>query len=384
MTIDVREEIAGAPVGSYHRLIAALIALTVFFDGYDTFNAAYVIHYVMQPWHLAPSQAGLLVSSGLIGFMIGSLAQGWFSDRLGRRTTLLVALWIATIFSFATAVFAHSFLSFCGLRLLTGLGLGALLPVGVTYMNEYAPRRFVNTFSLWGWALGFAAGGIAASAVGIYLTPALGWQVLYYAASLSVVLVLICHVTLPESMQYAAMRGGTAELAKVLARINPANAEHYRARDAQFVFPEPSDRVASLALLLSHRYLRTTLALWAAAFCVLFAIFGLTGWVPTVMIQRGETFGASFGFGALIQGMAFIGSLGCGWLTDRLHRPRASMAVWWLGGALAVGALALFNNHALNFVCVGAAGFCYWAGKTCSTTSRRRSTTRKCAERAWG
>ncbi len=64
-----------------------LIWFAVFFDGYDTFNAACVIHYVAGPWHLAPSQAGFLVSSGLIGFTIGSLGQGWFSDRVGRLST---------------------------------------------------------------------------------------------------------------------------------------------------------------------------------------------------------------------------------------------------------------------------------------------------------
>jgi MFS transporter, AAHS family, 4-hydroxybenzoate transporter len=361
--IDVREEIAGAPLGRYHALIAVLVALAVFFDGYDTFNAAYVIHYVMQPWHLLPGQAGFLVSSGLIGFMIGSLVQGKFSDRFGRRATLLAALWIATLFSFGTATLANSFLTFCGLRLLTGIGLGALLPVGVTYMNEYAPRRSLNWFSLWGWALGFAAGGVAASAVGIYLTPALGWQALYYGGSLSVVLALVCHMALPESLQYAAMRGKTGDIARVLARLNPANAARYQAADAQFVFPEPSDKIASISLILSPRYLRTTLSVWAAAFCVLFGIFGLTGWVPTVMIQRGETFAASFGFGALIQVMAFIGSLLCGYIADRHHQPRGAMMVWWLGGALSVGTLALFNNHILNFICVGAAGFCILGGQ---------------------
>lgn len=64
MKIDVREEIATAPLGRYHLLIGILIGFAVFFDGYDTFNAAYVIHYVMKPWHLVPSQAGFLVSSG--------------------------------------------------------------------------------------------------------------------------------------------------------------------------------------------------------------------------------------------------------------------------------------------------------------------------------
>src|ERR1700681_1619658 len=155
MMIDVREEIANSPIGRYHRLIAVLIWMVVFFDGYDTFNPAYVIHYVMKPWHLLPSQAGFLVSSGLVGFMIGSLVQGKFSDRYGRRTVLLAALWIATIFSLGTAMFANSFWSFCGFRLLTGIGLGALLPIGVTYVNEYAPRRFANTFSTWRWAFGW-------------------------------------------------------------------------------------------------------------------------------------------------------------------------------------------------------------------------------------
>jgi AAHS family 4-hydroxybenzoate transporter-like MFS transporter len=78
--IDVREEIANAPIGRYHWLVAGLIWMVVFFDGYDTFNPAYVIHYVMKPWHILPSQAGFLVSSGLVGFMIGSLAQGKFSE----------------------------------------------------------------------------------------------------------------------------------------------------------------------------------------------------------------------------------------------------------------------------------------------------------------
>jgi len=166
--IDVREEIANAPIGAYHRFLALLIGLVVFFDGYDTFNPAYVIHYVTTPWHLSAGRAGWLVSSGLVGFMIGSLLQGKFSDRYGRRKTLLVALWIVTIFSFATAALGRSFFSFCALRFLTGLGMGALLPLGVTYVNEYAPRRLANTFSMWGWALGWASGGIVAAAIGVY------------------------------------------------------------------------------------------------------------------------------------------------------------------------------------------------------------------------
>jgi MFS family permease len=361
--IDIREEIANAPIGRYHWLIAGLIWMVVFFDGYDTFNPAYVIHYVVKPWHLLPSQAGFLVSSGLVGFMIGSMIQGKFSDRYGRRAVLLAALWIATVFSFATAVFAHSFRSFCGFRLLTGIGLGALLPIGVTYVNEYAPRRLANTFSTWSWAFGWATGGIVASAIGIFLTPTLGWQALYYAASLSVVLVVVCHIVLPESLQFAAMRGETRGIATTLSRLNPSRASSYASPGAEFMFPERRDRVASISLLLTERYRRTTLAVWAAAFCILFGIFELTGWVPTAMMQRGETFAVSFGFGALIQLMAFAGSLVCGFFADRSGGNRAAMVIWWLGGVVSVGILARVNVHALNIIFVGAAGFCILGGQ---------------------
>ena len=61
--IEVHEELAGAAVGPWHKALGVLITLITLFDGYDTFNPAYVIHYVMQPWGLAPGQAGLLVSS---------------------------------------------------------------------------------------------------------------------------------------------------------------------------------------------------------------------------------------------------------------------------------------------------------------------------------
>ena len=361
--IDVREEIATAPIGPYHRFLAVLIGMVVFFDGYDTFNPAYVIHYVMQPWHLRPGMAGWLVSSGLIGFMIGSLLQGKFSDRYGRRTTLLGALWIVTVFSFLTAALGRSFFTFCGLRLLTGLGMGALLPLGVTYVNEYAPRRLANTFSMWGWALGWAAGGIVAAAIGVYLTPKFGWQALYYSASGSIVLVLVCHVALPESLQFAAMRGHWQDIAETLGRLNPSQAQRYSVPGERFIFPEPSDRPAAVSLLLSPRYRRTTLSIWVSAFFILFGIWGLSGWVPTAMMQRGEGFATSFSFGALIQAMAFVGGLACGYIADRGGSDRVSMAVWWLGGAVSVGVLVVLNVHVLNVLCVGAAGFCILGGQ---------------------
>lgn len=361
--LDVREEIAHAPLGRFHLRVAALIGFIIFFEGYDTFNAAYVIHYVSQPWGLSPSQAGLLVSSGMIGFALGALAQGRFSDRYGRRLALLVALWIVSIFSLATAVLGTSFGWFCGCRLITGIGLGVLLPTGVTYLNEYAPRRLKNTFSTWGWNLGFSLGGVMASVVGVYLTPKFGWQVLYYFGSLSFVLTLLCHRWLPESLQFAALHGMKDTVVDTLARLNPAQAGRYRDPGIGFTFSEEAKCAGSVRQLLTGGHMRNTLSIWTTAFFVLFAIYGLTSWVPNVMIQRSGSFATSFALGAVMLGANFFGTLAFSHFADRVAMPRKLLFFWWVGGAVAVALLAVVEGRLGSIAAVAAAGFFVLGGQ---------------------
>jgi MFS family permease len=76
------------------------------------------------------------------------------------------------------------------------------------------------------------------------------------------------------------------------------------------------------------------------------------------MMQRGETFSASFGFGAMMQIMSFLGGLVLGHLIDRVGRSRGLIASWWAIGGLAVLMLAAFNTHLVNVTAVALAGFC--------------------------
>ncbi len=353
--INVHEELAEAKVGGFHWRLGAIMGLLTLFDGYDTFNPAYVIHHVVGPWGLKAGQAGLLVSSGLVGFLLGAALHGIAADRFGRRGTLLAGLWITSIFTLLTAVLADSFLSFCVLRLLTGLGLGVLLPLATTYINELAPRRIANTFALWGVALGWAAGGTIAGVVGVFATPTLGWQSLYWIGSLSFVLLPFMHVMLPESPKFLAIQGRTAEIRDMLSRLRPERAQVY----ASAKFSGDSEHASGNQVLelLKPRYRRTTIAIWATAFLSLFCIFGLSGWIPTVMIQRGETFAASFGFGALMQIMSFIGGIALGHLVDRFGGSRGLLSLWWVLGGCAVLTLVFLNDHVVNVTCVAAAGF---------------------------
>jgi MFS family permease len=354
--IDVHEELASAKVSGFHVRLGLIMGLLTLFDGYDTFNPAYVIHYVAGPWKLQGGQVGLLISSGLIGFLIGSAVHGVVADRFGRRGTLLGGLWITSIFTLLTALFADSFVSFCALRLCTGLGLGVLLPLATTYINELAPRRVTNTFALWGVALGWALGGTTAGLVGVFATPTLGWKALYWAGSMSFLLLPFLHAQLPESPKFLVLKDRSDEIRALLRRLRPERASLYATADISVARGGELDN--PVAVLLTQKYRRTTLSIWLSAFLSLFCVFGLSGWIPTIMMQRGETFSASFGFGAVMQIMSFLGALVLGHLIDRRGKSRGLLAVWWATGGLAVLALVAFNSHLVNVTAVAVAGFC--------------------------
>ena len=75
------------------------------------------------------------------------------------------------------------------------------------------------------------------------------------------------------------------------------------------------------------------------------------------MMQRGETFAASFGFGALMQIMSFVGALVLGHLVDKSGSSRGLIATWWAIGGVAVLSLVVMNDHIVNITSVAAAGF---------------------------
>jgi AAHS family 4-hydroxybenzoate transporter-like MFS transporter len=205
--------------------------------------------------------------------------------------------------------------------------------------------------------LGWSIGGTFAGLVGVFLTPHFGWEALYYVGAMSIPLTFVVLLVLPESPRYLASRGRIDELRRLLSRLRPEKRAIYALATLHSVdSPAPRN---TLGALLAPRYRRLSITIWLTAFLSLFSIFGLTGWTPTVMMQRGETFAASFGFGAVMQAMSFIGGLALAMLVDhRLPLAPRFLAVWWTIGGLAIIALVFASGHLANLTIVAAAGFC--------------------------
>lgn len=352
--LDLRLEIEKLPFGRAHAVIVVLLALATLFDGYDVFVPAYVIPYAMRAWRLVPSEAGLLVSSGLVGFMIGALLNGAFADRIGRKPVLAAALLLATLGNLANATWVDSFPRFLAVRVATGIGLGIILPLAVTLVNELAPRRRANV--LLGWVMaGWSLGGVAAALAGLALAPTQGWRALFGVGVLAAPLVVLVLALLPESPRFLAMRGRQEEARAVLARM--ASTAPGRYAGVELAAHEEAEHAGSFAHLLAPDLRGRTLIVWACSGLSLFAIFGLSSWTPEIMLERGAAIRASFGLGAVLQLAAVLGGLGCGWAADRAGRDRTLVASWALGAA-AVVALALIADPGFDIAFLACAGFC--------------------------
>ncbi len=354
-SINVREELAHARIGGFHLRFAVLVAFIMFFDGYDLFNAAYVIPLVRHAWQPSPAMIGMMLSSGIVGLSIGSVLQGVIADRIGRRKVMLGALWTLTAASGLLATVVHSAVAFALARLVLGTALGMVTPLALTCINEWAPRRNANTFATWVFQFGFSAGGIFAGIAGLWLTPHLGWQSLYFVGVLSAFVALAAWRWLPESAQFLALRGRTDDVRALLMAARPERADVYRSATIQSM--RPASRTGSVADLLSRDYRHNTLVHWIAGALSLFCIHGLTGWLPALVVAGGGAVSSAFGYGTLVMIASVFGGISMGWLADRLHSRIRAMVVGYLGAGLFMAALSVALGKPFAMVLVAGAGF---------------------------
>ncbi|WP_044564570.1 MFS transporter [Azospirillum sp. B4] len=352
--VNAAEELATAPMGAFHRRFALLMGLIMFFDGYDLFNAAYVIPLVRRSWQPSPSLIGVMLSAGIVGLAIGSVLQGVLADRYGRRRVLVAALWLLMATNLLLAVVVRGPVAFAAFRLVLGLALGMVTPLVLTYLNEWTPARCANTYVTWVFQLGLSLGGICAGLAGVFLTADHGWQALYYTGALSVVVAIAATLWLPESLPYLALKGRHDRVRHLLSALRPDRAALYR--EAPLVQPRVAVK-ASAWVLLAPLYRRNTLVHWAVGFLSLFCVHGLTGWLPTIVVARGAAMSSAFAYGTLIMVASIFGGMAAGWLADRWRSRVKTMAGGYLMAVLAMAGLGVVTGGPATVVLVAAAGF---------------------------
>ena len=348
--IDVHQVIDNAPFTRFHWMVMALCALLLIFDGYDLFIYGVVLPVIMQEWGLTPLQAGALGSYALFGMMFGALGFGTLADKIGRKKGIAVCF---ALFSSATIIngFASNPTEFGICRFLAGLGCGGLMPNAVALMNEYAPKRLRSTLVAIMFS-GYSLGGMLSAGVGIFMLPRFGWESMFFAAAIPLLLLPLILWLLPESIGFLVRQGRSRQARALLNRVDPSRA--LQADDVLAMSETKGGSVSALELFRDGRLVRT-LCLWLAFFCCLLMVYALSSWLPKLMANAGYSLGSSLSFLLALNFGGMAGAILGGWLGDRFNLVKV-MVVFFVAAALSISLLGFNSPTPLLYLLIGVAG----------------------------
>ncbi|ABA74705.1 MFS transporter [Pseudomonas fluorescens] len=348
--IDVNQFIDKARFSRFHWGVVTLCALLLIFDGYDLFIFGVVLPAIMREWQLTPIQAGALGSYALFGMMFGALAFGSLADRIGRKKSIAICF---TLFSSATLIngFASNPTEFGICRFLAGLGCGGLMPNAVALMSEFAPRRLRSTLVAVMFS-GYSLGGVLAASVGIYMLPLFGWQSMFFAAAVPLLLLPMILGFLPESIGFLIRAGKEGQARRILSKVDPASAPS----DSDTLRQADSEgRGVILLALFRERRASRTLCLWVAFFCCLLMVYALSSWLPKLMANAGYSLGSSLTFLLALNFGGMAGAIFGGWLGDRYNLGKVTV-MFFLTAALSISLLGFKSSTALLYLLISVAG----------------------------
>ncbi|MFI5194403.1 MAG: sugar porter family MFS transporter [Chitinophagales bacterium] len=133
-----------APSGSilFVTVISVVAALGGFLFGFDTAVISGALSPLISYFHLesSPVLQGWLVSSIILGSVIGAGVSGYLADNFGRKNTLMLTAILFLLSAVGSAV-ASSFIFFISTRLAGGLAVGIAAMVAPLYISEVSPPR---------------------------------------------------------------------------------------------------------------------------------------------------------------------------------------------------------------------------------------------------
>ena len=348
--IDVNEVIDNARFNSFHWLVMCLCALLLIFDGYDLFIYGVVLPVIMQEWGLTPLQAGALGSYALFGMMFGALLFGSLADKIGRKKGIAICF---ALFSVATIVngFATSPTEFGICRFIAGLGCGGLMPNAVALMNEYAPKKMRSTLVAVMFS-GYSLGGMLSAGVGIFMLPRFGWESMFFAAALPLLLLPVILCYLPESIGFLVRRGEHDKARALLNRLDPGQA---LGADVQLTINERKGAGVSVLELFRNGLAVRTLSIWVAFFCCLLMVYALSSWLPKLMANAGYSLGSSLSFLLALNFGGMAGAILGGWLGDRFNLTKVKVG-FFIAAAVSISLLGFKSPTLMLYLLIFIAG----------------------------
>jgi sugar porter (SP) family MFS transporter len=204
---------------SYIFKITLVASVGGFLFGYDLVIIAGALPYLSEHFQLSPAMKGFAVSSAILGCIAGPLFGFWFTERLGRRKTMMIAGFCFMISAVGSA-FAFSIWDFAFWRFVGGIGIGLAMISSPIYIAELSPPEkrgsLVNVNQLSN-VIGI---NLAVIAGYFFSFDGWGWRWMFGSEALPTALLMIGLLFIPESPRWLASKDRTDDALDILTKIN--------------------------------------------------------------------------------------------------------------------------------------------------------------------
>jgi MFS transporter, AAHS family, 4-hydroxybenzoate transporter len=315
MKINVTSVIDESRIGAFQISVYLLCFACLLMDGFDVQSLGYVAPALSAELHITRVQLGPVLSAAPLGVLIGSIFCSMLADKIGRRPVLIGSTLFYALLTWLTAR-AFSLEELRIVRVIGGIGMGAIMPNAMALVGEYSPRRSRVTIMMI-VSNGFTAGAALGGFVAAWLLPRFGWRsVFYFGAVVPMVLTILMIVMLPESLQFLTLqRKRLEQVGRWLKRIRSS----IDVSGAQYVVPEEPGKkggVSFIRLLYDGRAMGTLL-LWIINFMNLLNLYFLQGWLTTVVTDAGYPQDKAALVASMVQVGGTIGAFTLGWFVHK-------------------------------------------------------------------
>lgn len=204
----------------YLYLISIVAALGGLLFGFDTAVISGVVPFIEKQFVLSGTEIGWVVSSLILGCIVGVMLAGAPADKYGRKKVLSTAALLFIVSALGTAA-ANSVLVFVVFRVLGGFAVGIASMVSPMYIAEIAPAkqrgRLVSLNQL------TIVIGILVAFFSNYLLVNTGennWRWMLCVMALPALLFFVALFFVPESPRWLALKGKTKQALLILEKIN--------------------------------------------------------------------------------------------------------------------------------------------------------------------
>lgn len=348
--IDVQKLANEAKLNGFHTQVMFWCFLILVLDGYDLAVVGVALPSIMKDMGIDASQAGFMASSALFGMMFGAIFFGTLADKFGRPLMTVICVSLFSVFTAAAGLTNDPF-SFSAMRFIAGLGIGGALPIMTAQMAEYSPSS-IRARLVTAVFAGYSAGGVLAAAMGKLLIETYGWQSVFFAAGVPILLIPLILKTMPESISFLIRKNRVADLRIIAKRLVPIDLP-----PMPELFSLPVDNKADAPIQHLFREGRglSTVMIWIAFFFGLFMVYALSSWLTKLMAMAGYSLGSALTFVLVFNVGAIVGALIGAWLGEKFNL-KCVLASFYALGAASLTLMGYAKSTELLFVMVFVVG----------------------------